>query len=105
MVWFSQAAIANASAADKLSGADIRKLMTGTFNVSVADSVSAVAVFSAGGGISITTNKGEKDTGRWSISGNKLCVKFKRLLDRETKCSSLMNEGGAIRGTGFTARR
>ncbi len=96
---------ATALAADKLTPAQIRKLLIGTYHVSVADSVSAIAVFTPGGGISVTTNKGEKDTGRWSFSGNKVCVQFRRLLDHKSNCSSLVNDGGAIRGNGFTARR
>jgi hypothetical protein len=97
--------VASAYAADKLTAAEIRKLLTGTYHVSVADSVTAIAVFSPGGGISVVTNKGEKDTGRWSFSGNKVCVQFKHLLDHKSNCSSLVNDGGAIRGNGFTARR
>ena len=104
-VFFAAACIASATAADKLTAAQIRKLLNGTYHVSVADSVTAVAVFTAGGGISVVTNKGEKDTGRWSFSGNKICVQFKHLLDHKNSCSSLMSDGGAIRGNGFTARR
>jgi hypothetical protein len=99
------ACIAPATAADKLTASEIRKLLTGTYHVSVADSVSAIAVFTPGGGISVVTNKGEKDTGRWSFAGNKICVQFKHLLDHKNSCSSLVNDGGAIRGNGFTARR
>lgn len=99
------ACITSATAADKLTAAEIRKLLTGTYHVSVADSVTAIAVFTPGGGISVVTNKGEKDTGRWSFSGNKVCVQFKHLLDHKKNCSSLVNDGGAIRGNGFTARR
>ncbi len=102
---FVCAFIAPATAANKLTPAEIRKLLIGTYHVSVADSVSAIAVFTPGGRISVVTNKGEKDTGRWSFSGNKVCVQFKRLLDHKNNCSSLMNDGGAIRGNGFTARR
>ncbi len=94
-----------AIAADKLTAAEIRKLLIGTYHVSVADSVTAIAVFTPGGGVSVVTNKGEKDTGRWSFSGNKVCVQFKHLLDHKSNCSSLVNDGGAIRGNGFTARR
>ena len=104
-VFIACACIASATAADKLTAAEIRKLLTGTYHVSVADSVSAIAVFTSGNGISVATNKGEKDTGRWSISGNKVCVQFKHMLDHKNSCSSLVNDGGAIRGNGFTARR
>jgi hypothetical protein len=92
-------------AGDKLTLVEIRKLLTGTYHVSVADSVTAIAVFTPGGKISVVTNKGERDTGRWSFSGNKICVQFKHLLDHKSNCSSLVNDGGAIRGNGFTARR
>ena len=104
-VFIACACITTATAADKLSAAEIRKLLSGTYHVSVADSVTAVAVFTSGNGIAVTTNKGEKDTGRWSISGNKVCVQFKHMLDHKNSCSSLVNDGGAIRGNGFTARR
>ncbi len=97
--------VSDASAQDKLTAAQIRKILPGTYNVSVADSVTAVAVISPGGSISVVTNKGEKDTGRWSISGNKVCVQFKHLLDHKSNCSTLIDEGWAIRGNGFTARR
>jgi hypothetical protein len=105
VVCLAQTFIFTAYAADKLTAAEIRKLLTGSYNISLADSVSAVAVFTSGGGISVTTNKGEKDTGRWSFSGNKVCVQFKHLLDHKINCSSLVNDDGAIRGNGFTARR
>ncbi len=95
----------NAFAGDTLTATQIRKTLPGSYNVSVADSVSAVAVISPGGGISVVTNKGEKDTGRWTISGNKVCVQFKHLLDHKNNCSALTDEGWAIRGNGFTARR
>jgi hypothetical protein len=104
-VLLAHACVASATAADKLTAAEIRKLLTGTYHVSVADSVTAVAVFTPGGRISVVTSKGEKDTGRWSFSGNKVCVQFKHLLDHKSNCSSLVNDGGAIRGNGFTARR
>ncbi len=94
-----------AQAGDSLTAAEIRKLVPGTYHVSVADSVSATAIFTKGGGISVTTNKGENDTGRWSLSGNKMCVVFKHLLDHKANCSALTVEGKAIHGNGFTARR
>ena len=105
MTGLAHICLSQAHAGEKLAASEIRKIVPGTYNVSVADSVSAVAVLTAGGSISIVTNKGEKDSGRWSISGNKICVKFKHLLDRQFQCSSLTLDGPAIRGNGFTARR
>ena len=87
-----------------LSAAEIRKLAPATYHVSVADSVSATVTLATGGGIVVDTNKGEHDTGRWSVSGNKVCVVFKHLLGHNKQCSTLTRDGTAIRGNGFTAR-
>ncbi len=95
----------NARAGDPLSPADLKKLAPATYNVSVAESVKAIVKLTGGGGISVATNKGERDTGRWSIQGNKLCVVFKHLLDHKPNCSTLTNENGMIHGDGFSARR
>jgi hypothetical protein len=98
-------AATTARAGDPLSAAEIKKIARGTYSVSVADSVKATAKLTPGGGISVTTSKGEHDTGRWSISGNKICVQFKHLLDHKPNCSALTNENGIIHGNGFSARR
>jgi hypothetical protein len=90
--------------ADPLSAADIKKLAPGTYNVSVADSVKALVVLKAGGGISVSTNKGEKDTGHWTVSGTKACVLFKHLLNHKPYCSTLTRDGNMLRGDGFTIR-
>jgi hypothetical protein len=90
--------------AETLSPADIKKLAPGTYNVSVADSVRVRAVLTAKGGISVTTDKGEKDSGRWWLQGSKACVQFKKLLDKKPFCSSLSRDGNMLRGDSFTIR-
>ena len=91
--------------ADQMTAADIRKLAPGTYHVSVADSVKATVILKTNGSLSLTTDKGEKDTGRWNISGDKFCVVFKHLLDRKQHCSPLTREGNLLRGDGLTARQ
>ena len=91
--------------ADTLSAAELRKLAPGKYHVSVADNVKLEVRLSAGGGISATTDKGDHDTGRWSIVNDKLCVTFKRWLDRQRHCQDLTAEGSILRGNGFTIRR
>jgi hypothetical protein len=90
--------------AEPMSAAEIKKLAPGTYNVSVADSVKASVVLSAKGGISVATNKGEKDTGRWWLQGTKACVLFKHLLNHKPYCSTLTRDGSMLRGDGFTIR-
>jgi len=97
--------IAGPAWADPLSAADIRKLAPATYRVSVADSVKATVILKSGGGISVATNKGERDTGRWSVAGDKICVQFRHLLDHKPHCSYLRTENGVVHGDGFSARR
>ncbi len=96
--------IAGHAWADPMSAAEIKKLAPGTYNVSVADSVKARVVLTAKGGISVTTDKGEKDSGHWSILGTRACVIFKHLLNHKPYCSTLTRDGSMLRGDGFTIR-
>ena len=95
----------NAMAEEPLTAADLHKLLPGTYHFSVADSVKLVATLGGNGRISATTDKGDHDTGRWRIKGDKICVVFKRWLDRQTHCEGLRNDNGLLRGNGFTIRR
>ena len=97
-------AVAGQALADPMSAAEIKKLAPGTYNVSVADSLKALVVLKAGGGISVTTDKGEKDAGRWTVSGTKACIVFKHLLNHKPYCSTLTRDGNMLRGDGFTIR-
>jgi hypothetical protein len=90
--------------AEAMSAADIKKLSPGSYNVSVADSVKARVVLTAKGGISVATDKGEKDSGKWWLAGQKACVQFKKLLDHKPYCSTLTRDGSMLRGDGFTIR-
>ena len=96
--------VAGQAMADPMSAAEIKTLAPGTYNVSVADSVKALVVLKAGGGVSVSTNKGEKDTGHWTVSGTNACVLFKHLLNHKLYCSTLTRDGNMLRGDGFTIR-
>ena len=88
-----------------LSASDIRKLFPGSFYVEVAPTVNLEVTFSGGGKVSGTTNKGDRDSGRWRLVGNKMCVTFKRWLDHKERCSGLANANAQIKGDGFYAKR
>ena len=96
---------AGAAKADQLTSAELRKLVPGHYHVSVADNVKLDVRLLAGGGIAATTDKGDHDTGRWSIANDKMCVVFKRWLDHQTHCQAIRLESGLLRGDGFTIRR
>lgn len=87
-----------------LSAAEIRKLIPGRYHAEAAPGVSVDVTLSAGGAISGVSNKGDKDSGRWSISGDKICVVFKHWLDHQKHCSGLSHENGQIKGEGFYAK-
>ena len=97
--------LAGTAMAEPMSAAEIKKLVPGNYSLSVADSVKASARLKRGGGLFVSTDRGERDSGHWSIAGNKMCVVFKHLLDHKTHCSALTYDNGMIRGDGFTARR
>ncbi len=102
---FSALIVASRSAhAETMEGSDIRKLFPGTYRVSVADSLSLTLTFATAGGVSGITNKGDRDTGRWRVSGDRLCIVFKRWLDHNTHCSKLTETASGIHGDGFTVR-
>lgn len=88
-----------------LAAADIRKLFPGSFYVEVAPTVNLEVTFSGRGKVSGTTNKGDQDSGRWRLVGDKICVTFKRWLDHHERCSSLAFANAQIKGNGFYAKR
>ncbi len=98
-------AATHSAKADTMSSAELRKLVPGRYHVSVADNVKIVVRLSVGGAISGTTDKGDHDTGRWSIANDKMCVIFKRWLDHQRHCQDITAEGSILRGNGFTIRR
>ena len=104
-IFGSLVAFSSVAVADTMSAAEIRKLAPGTYHVSVADSVKAVVVLKTNGSLTLTTDKGEKDTGRWSVSGDKFCVVFKHLLDHKQHCSPMTRDGNLLRGDGLTAHQ
>ena len=91
-----------ASADGLLSGADIKKLFPATFHV-VAPGVTIEVKIAKGGGISGVTDKGDTDKGRWRVSGDHVCVKFKKWLDHQEKCERLTMAGSEIKGSVFSA--
>ncbi len=45
---------------------------------------------------------GERDTGKWHVSGDRLCIRFNNWLGGGTRCSSVSRSGNAYRVSGVT---
>ncbi len=45
---------------------------------------------------------GERDHGRWHVSGDRLCIKFDNWLGGATRCSPVARAGNAYRVSGVT---
>ena len=98
-------ALTNFAKADgQLTPAELKKLAPGNYHV-VAGPISINVKLAKGGAISGVTDKGDKDSGRWSISGDRMCVKFKNWLDHQQKCDGLTQVGNELKGSAFSAWR
>jgi hypothetical protein len=92
-------------AADKLSPAEIRGLAPGTYAVSVYGLVKLQISFQPGGAISGINGKKKRDTGVWSVEGEKLCIKWTRWLKGKQRCTALSGDNGAYSGGGLYIRK
>ncbi|MEO9168163.1 MAG: hypothetical protein ABI230_07160 [Aestuariivirga sp.] len=102
---FAAFAFATAAHADGLmTGAEVLQLAPAHYHV-VAPGVTIEVDLGLKGKISVVTDKGEKDKGRWHLNGDRFCVKFTKLLDRQEHCELLNRAGDQIKGNVLTATR
>jgi hypothetical protein len=100
------AALATQSfAGDKLSPTELRGLAPGSYAVSVYGLVKMTVSLQSGGSISGTTSKKKRDTGIWSVSGEKLCIRFNRWLKGKQRCTALSGDNGQYSGGGLYIRK
>ena len=83
---FCALALHGAQAETKLSGKQLRALFPGTFQGTVHGIVDVTLKASRSGKLRGMV-MGKKHTGRWKISGNKLCIKLADMTDGKYKCS------------------
>ena len=86
VLMFCVAALHNAQAETKLSGKQLRALFPGTFKGTVHGFVDVTLKASRSGKLRGMV-MGKKDTGRWKIKGNRLCIKLADMTDGKYKCS------------------
>jgi hypothetical protein len=92
-------------AADTLSAQDIRKLAPGRYAVSLLGLVNMTVAMRPNGAIVGHTKEGKRDTGVWSVQGQKLCVSWSKWLNGQRKCTSLRGDKGSYSGGGMSMRR
>jgi hypothetical protein len=98
-------ALGNAAfAGGKLGPADLKQLVPDRYLVTLSNAVNLTVVMRANGTVSGST-KGDADSGKWMLDGNRLCIGFTKWLGGTTRCSALVAEAGYYQGKGFTFRR
>jgi hypothetical protein len=101
LVSFSTTSIAG----DKLNAQELRGLAPGSYAVSVMGLVKMTVSLRAGGGLSGVTSKQKRDTGVWSVKGERLCVQFNRWLKGKQRCAALSGDNGSYSGGGLYIRK
>lgn len=93
-----------ASAGDALSPAELRKLAPGRYAVNVMGLVNMVVSMRSNGSI-VGEAKGQRDSGSWSVQGQKLCVAWNKWNGGKRRCSTLTGDAGRYSGGGLSMRR
>jgi len=88
------------SAGDTLSAKEIKRFVPGRAKAKIMGSKVTMRM-SRSGYLSARWD-GERDTGSWRVTKNKLCIKFKKWMNGATRCSSVSKSGNSYRVAGIT---
>jgi hypothetical protein len=91
--------------AGALTAQELRNLAPGRYAVSIYGLVKMTINMQPGGGISGITSKQKTDNGTWSVSGEKLCIRWNRWLKGKTRCTGLSGTKGTYSGGGLYIRK
>jgi hypothetical protein len=91
--------------ADTLSAQELQGLAPGSYAVSIYGLVKMTINMQPGGNISGITSKKKRDTGIWTVSGEKLCIRWTRWLKGKQRCTSLSGNDGTYSGGGLYIRK
>jgi len=92
-------------AGEKLNAQQLRGLAPGKYAVSIYGLVKLNINMQSSGSITGTTSKQKTDTGFWSVSGEKLCIRFNRWLKGKQRCTALSGDKGTYSGGGLYIRK
>ncbi len=79
---------------------ELRKLFPGNYSV-VIYNIFTIEVTMGKNGELDGLSRGKRDSGRWSIEGNKFCLLWKSWTKGKKGCSLLKRDGVYIKGDGF----
>ncbi len=92
-------------AGEKLNAQQLRGLAPGKYAVSIYGLVKLNINLQSTGSITGTTSKQKTDRGIWSVSGEKLCIRFNRWLKGKQRCTALSGDNGTYSGGGLYIRK
>jgi hypothetical protein len=99
------AVLVTPASADQLNGQELRNLAPGSYAVSIYGLIKMTIRMQSGGSISGTTSKRKTDTGIWTVSGEKLCIRWTRWLKGKQRCTALSGDNGVYSGGGLYIRK
>jgi len=85
---------------ETLTASQIKKFVPGRAKARVSGS--AITISLSRRGTLRGKWAGERDTGKWHVSGHRLCIKFDNWLGGGTRCSTVSRSGNAYRVSGMT---
>ena len=88
------------TAGEMLSAKQIKKFIPGRAKAKIMGAKVTMRM-SRGGYLSARWD-GERDTGVWRVSKNKLCIRFKKWMNGATRCSAVTKSGNSYRVAGIT---
>jgi len=88
------ALVTHASAANRLSGAQIKAFFKGTFVGEYGKKKTPFVVHVSATGKLQGEAEGKYDKGRWRVKGNKLCISWKHWSSDKEKCRHVVRLGG-----------
>lgn len=97
---FAVSAAGTANAGETLKSHEIKKFVPGRATAKIMGSKVSISM-SRGGSLSAKWD-GERDTGTWRVSGDRLCIKFNKWMNGATRCSSVTRAGNSYQVAGVT---
>jgi uncharacterized membrane protein len=99
------AVLTSSASAGQLNATELRALAPGSYAVSIYGLIKMTIRMQASGSISGTTSKKKSDSGIWTVSGEKLCIRWTRWLKGKQRCTALSGDNGVYSGGGLYIRK
>jgi hypothetical protein len=98
-------ALATPATAGQLTSMQLHGLAPGSYAVSIFGLIKMTIYMQRGGSISGVTSKQKRDTGVWTVDGDKLCIRWNRWLKKKNRCIVLSGANGSYSGGGVYIRK